>query len=124
MSANLTPEERARILIDEQLVAAGWVLQNRQKIDLVNYVQTIPYDNKQQLYQIYREMIPKAKTFLKYIKTKNQKKPATLIEYVSKHFECSLGEAEEYIDILREVGTRRVLYDMGLEDKEIKKLLK
>jgi hypothetical protein len=93
-------------------------------IDLVNYVQTIPYDNKQQLYQIYREMIPKAKTFLKYIKTKNQKKPATLIEYVAKHFECSLGEAEEYIDILREVGTRRVLYDMGLEDKEIKKLLK
>ena len=93
-------------------------------IELVNYIQTIPYDNKQQIYQIYREMIPKAKTFLKYLKTKNTKKPATLVEYVAKHFECSLGEAEEYIDILREVGTRRVLYDMGIEEKEIKKLLK
>jgi hypothetical protein len=93
-------------------------------IELVNYIQIIPYDNKQQLYQIYREMIPKAKTFFKYIKTKTQKKPVTVLEYVAKHFECSLGEAEEYIDILREHGTRRVLYDMGLEDKEIKKLLK
>jgi hypothetical protein len=93
-------------------------------IELVNYIQTIPYDNKQQIYSIYREMIPKAKTFLKYLKSKRDKKPATLVEYVAKHFECSLGEAEEYIDILREVGTRRVLYDMGVEEKEIKKLLK
>lgn len=93
-------------------------------IELVNYIQTIPYDNKQQIYQIYREMIPKAKTFLKYLKSKRDKKPATLVEYVAKHFECSLGEAEEYIDILREKGTRRVLYDMGVDEKEIKKLLK
>ena len=93
-------------------------------IELANYIQTIPYENKQQTYQIYREMIPKQKTFLKYIKSRTKRQPATLVEYVAKYFECSLGEAEEYIDILRENGTRRVLYDMGLEDKEIKKLLK
>jgi hypothetical protein len=93
-------------------------------IELVNYIQTIPYDKKKQIYSIYREMIPKAKTFLKYIKTKTTKKPVVLTEYVAKHFECSLGEAEEYIDILREHGTRRILYDMGVEEKEIKKLLK
>jgi hypothetical protein len=93
-------------------------------IELVNYIQTLPYENKQQIYQIYREMIPKQKTFLKYIKSRTKRKPATLVEYVAKHFECSLGEAEEYIDILRENGTRRVLYDMGVEDKEIDKLLK
>jgi len=93
-------------------------------IELANYIQTIPYDNKQQIYQIYREMIPKQKTFLKYVKSRTKKQPATLVEYIAKHFECSLGEAEEYIDILRENGTRRVLYDMGVEDKEIDKLLK
>jgi type I restriction enzyme R subunit len=38
MSANLTPEERARVLIDEQLTQAGWVVQDRKKIDLVNHV--------------------------------------------------------------------------------------
>ena len=93
-------------------------------VELANYVQTLPYENKQQTYTIYREMIPKTKVFLKYIKSRNKKQNTTLVEYVAKHFECSLGEAEEYIDILREAGTRSILYRMGLEDKEINKLLK
>ena len=38
MSANLTPEERARVLIDEQLIQAGWVVQDRKDIDLVNHI--------------------------------------------------------------------------------------
>jgi hypothetical protein len=93
-------------------------------VELANYVQTLSYENKQQTYIIYREMIPKTKVFLKYIKSRNKKQNTTLVEYVAKHFECSLGEAEEYIDILREAGTRSILYRMGLEDKEINKLLK
>jgi hypothetical protein len=93
-------------------------------VELANYVQTLPYENKQQTYQIYREMIPKTKVFLKYIKSKNKKQPATLVEYVAKYFECGLGEAEEYIDILRETGTRSILYKMGVDEKETEKLLK
>jgi hypothetical protein len=93
-------------------------------IELVNYIQTIPYDNKKQLYNIYREMIPKAKTFFKYLKTNRKKKNTEVIEYIAQYFQCSLGEAEEYLDILREVGARRVLYDMGVSDKEADKLLK
>jgi type I restriction enzyme, R subunit len=38
MTASLTPEERARLLIDEQLVQAGWVVQDRKNIDLVNNI--------------------------------------------------------------------------------------
>jgi hypothetical protein len=93
-------------------------------IELVNYIQTIPYDNKQQIYSIYREMIPKAKTFFKYLKTTRKKQNTDVIEYIAEYFECSLGEAEEYLDILRETGARRVLYDMGVNDKEADKLLK
>lgn len=93
-------------------------------IELSNYIQTLPYENKQQTYQIYREMIPKTKVFLKYIKSKNKKQPSTLVEYVAKYFECGLGEAEEYIDILRETGTRSILYKMGVDEKETEKLLK
>ena len=37
MFASLNPEEQARVLIDAQLVAAGWVVQNREAIDLVNH---------------------------------------------------------------------------------------
>ena len=101
-----------------------YVSMNINYVELANYVQTLSYENKQQTYIIYREMIPKTKVFLKYIKSKNKKQNTTLVEYVAKHFECSLGEAEEYIDILREAGTRSILYRIGLEDKEIEKLLK
>jgi len=38
MFASLSPEEQARVLIDEQLVAAGWVVQDREAIDLVNHL--------------------------------------------------------------------------------------
>ncbi len=38
MAANLTPEERARVLIDAQLTQAGWSVQDRKQIDLVNHV--------------------------------------------------------------------------------------
>ena len=101
-----------------------YVSMNINYIQLANYIQTIPYDNKKQIYSIYREMIPKQKTFLKYLKSKRTKKPTTLLEYVAKHFECSLGEAEEYIDLLRDHGVRGILYQMGIEDKEVDKLLK
>jgi hypothetical protein len=97
---------------------------NQNFIELVNFVQTVPYDQKKQIYLIYKEMIPKRKMFFKWIKSNTKKKPTTLVEYVAKYFECGLGEAEEYIDILREHGVQRILHDMGLDDKEIKKLLK
>jgi len=93
-------------------------------IELVNYIQTIPYNNKKQLYNVYKEMLPKQKTFFKYLKVTQRKKRVELEEYIAKHFECSLGEAEEYIDILRENGVRSILYKMGMDDKEIDKLLK
>jgi len=93
-------------------------------IELVNYVQTTPYDNKKQLYNIYKEMIPKQKTFFKYLKVTKRKTNLQAIDYVAKHFECSLGEAEEYMDLLRENGVRGILYKMGISDKEVDKLLK
>jgi hypothetical protein len=96
----------------------------QEYVELSNYIQTVPYDKKKQIYSIYKEMIPKRKMFFKWTKSNTKKKPTTLVEYVAKYFECGLGEAEEYIDILREHGVQRILHDMGLDDKEIKKLSK
>lgn len=93
-------------------------------IELVNYVQRIPYENKQQIYSIYREMIPKRKVFLKYIGSKKKKQNLELADYIAQYFHCSLGEADEYIDILQKKGVRSILYKMGMEDKTIDKLLK
>jgi hypothetical protein len=101
-----------------------YVSMDIQYIELVNYVQTIPYDSKKQIYQIYREMIPKRKTFFKYLKTNRKKRNNELADYIAKYFECSLGEADEYIDLLRKNGVTSILHEMGVDEKEIKKLLK
>lgn len=93
-------------------------------IDIVNYVQKITPTNKKQIYTIYREMIPKQKVWLKYTKSQTPKKNAELVDYIAEYFECSLGEADHYIDILRETGVRSILWKMGIDEKESDKLVK
>ena len=101
-----------------------YVSMNMDYIDVVNYVQKINPNNKKQIYSIYREMIPKQKVWLKYIKSQTPKKNAELVEYVADYFECSLGEADHYIDILRENRVRSILWEMGIDEKEQNKLVK
>jgi len=93
-------------------------------IDIVNYVQKINPTNKKQIYSIYREMIPKQKVWLKYVKSQTPKKNDELVNYIAEYFECSLGEADHYIDIIRETGVRSILWQMGIDEKEQNKLVK
>jgi hypothetical protein len=69
-------------------------------------------------------MIPKKNVYLKYIKSSKKNKSKEVAEYVAKYYECSLGEADHYIDILRENGVRDVLWKMGIDKKEQDKLVK
>jgi hypothetical protein len=97
---------------------------NPEYIEFVNLVQTFPYTDKEKIYNIYLYMIPRKKMFLKYIKSSTKKKQEKLLRYVASYYECSLGEANEYIDILRENGVKDILNKMGVDEKEQKKLLK
>ena len=97
---------------------------NPEYIEFVNLVQTFPYSDKEKIYNIYLYMIPKKNMFHKYIKSSKKKKQESLLKHVASYYECSLGEAEEYIDILRETGVKSILTKLGVEEKEIKKLLK
>ena len=93
-------------------------------LQLVNYVQKINPQNKKQVYSIYREMIPKKKVYLKYIKNENKRNYQELAEYIADYLECSLGEADRYIDLLQVVGVRSILWKMGVEEDETEKLIK
>ena len=97
---------------------------NPEYIEFVNLVQTFPYTDKEKIYNIYLYMIPKKKMFLKYIKSSTKKRQEKLLGYIASYYECSLGEANEYIDILRENGVKDILNKMGVDEKEQKKLLK
>ena len=93
-------------------------------IDVVNYVQKISPQNKKQIYTIYREMIPKKKLWLKYIKNENKRNYQELAEYIAEYLECSLGEPDHYIDILKDTGVRGILWNMGVNKEEAEKLIK
>ena len=97
---------------------------NIDYIEIVNFVQKIPLTEKEKYYTLYCQMIPKKNVFLKYIKSNKKTKPQEVVEYVAKYYECSLGEADHYIDIIREPGVRSILWQMGIDQKEQDKLVK
>jgi len=101
-----------------------FISMNIEYCELAEYAQIFPYEEKEQLYNFYREMIPKKKVFLKYIKDQSKKKNGELIKILAEHFECSFREAEDYIDVLEKNIIKQILETRGIEEKEIKKLVK
>jgi hypothetical protein len=73
-------------------------------------------------------IIPKSRTFLKYMKpASSEKYEKWIVELVSKYYEVSETEAEEYVDILYTIkGGHQVLHNIaesyGTDPKIIKKL--
>jgi hypothetical protein len=62
-------------------------------IELVNYVQTIPYTEKKKYYTVYKSLLPKQNVWLKYIKSKMKQPTTELVDALSKIYECSTREA-------------------------------
>ena len=93
-------------------------------VELANIAQKFPLNEKEKIYNIYKTMLPKKKMFLKYVKKQNKHTYEDLLQYVADYYQCSLGEAEEYIDIIREAGVRGILWEMGVNEKETDKLIK
>lgn len=101
-----------------------FVSMNQDYIELVNYIQTIPYENKEQVYNVYKEMLPKKKGFFRYIKKGSKMRNRELLRHVSEYFECSIKEADENIKILDREDLVTILTSRGVEIKEQKTILK
>ena len=97
---------------------------NPEYIEFVNLIQNIPYTEKEKIYKLYLYMIPKKNMFLKYIKSTRTKTREELLQHLASHYECSLREADEYYHMLHNDTIKSILKKRGIEDKEIKKLLK
>jgi hypothetical protein len=93
-------------------------------IDITNYIQIIPYNEKEKIYKIYCDMIPKKNVFLKYIKSSKKRSPDSVLQYIALEYTCSLGEAEEYSYIIGKSGVENILIKHGVDEKLQKKLLK
>jgi hypothetical protein len=97
---------------------------NPDYIELVNEVQALPPSNKKQIYSIYREYIPKNNKWSKYVKSSSKEFDKDLVLQLKKHFNVSAREIKDYLKILDKKEVQSILNKQGLEEKEIKKLLK
>jgi hypothetical protein len=93
-------------------------------VEIADYAQSMLPTMKKEIYNFYKEMIPKRKVWLQYIKTKNKQINKELVEKIAEYYEVGTSDARSYINIITEEGIYTILGEMGLDNKEIKKLLK
>tara|TARA_R110000824_G_scaffold36287_2_gene112947 strand:+ start:8275 stop:8715 length:441 start_codon:yes stop_codon:yes gene_type:complete len=92
--------------------------------ELANIAQSLMPNNKRDIYNFYKEMLPKRKAYFRYIKSKNKTTNNDLLNKIAFYFKVGEAEADAYINILGKEGMVTILTEMGLDKKEIKKLLK
>jgi hypothetical protein len=93
-------------------------------VELVNYVQTIPYTEKQKYYTVYCKLLPKQNVWLKYIKSKMKQPTVELVSALADIMKCSRREAANAVMILDNDHLEEVLYKAGYQDKEVAKMFK
>ena len=93
-------------------------------VEVADYAQSMLPTMKKEIYNFYREMIPKRKVWLQYIKSKTKTINKDLIEDIAKYYEVGAADATSYIAVMTKEEISIVLSEMGKDNKEIKKLLK
>ena len=99
-----------------------FISMNPDYIEVVNYVQDFPPQEKRMIYSIYKEFIPKNNKWNKYIKSNIKQPNKDLVTHIKNYYKCSAKEAKEYLGILDRTDVDSILTNLGLEKKEIKKL--
>jgi hypothetical protein len=93
-------------------------------VEVADYAQSMLPTMKKEIYNFYKEMIPKRKVWLQYIKSKTKTINKDLIEDIAKYYEVGVADATSYIAVMAKEEISIILSEMGKDNKEIKKLLK
>lgn len=107
-----------------------WLSMNPNYVDLVNELQqyTIGQLDARETYNLYYDLLPKQKSYSKYIKGKKADKyNIELVDLLSNHFLISRKEVTDYLDITLEESkntVKEIIKKYGKTDKEADKLLK
>ena len=116
---------------DQQKLFNGYMINkflsmNAKYIEVVNYVQGLNIKDSKKLYEVYCFLIPQSKnTYSPFIKSTTKKLYSPeLLKHISEQFECATSEAEEYIQMTDKEWLEEILTSRGVDEKEIKKLLK
>jgi hypothetical protein len=119
---SFTPEQHK---VFNNFMIHKFLSMNPKYIEIVNYIQGLNIQSNKKLYELYCWMIPQSKnTYSPYIKSNSKKPSPEAAQYVSEYFECSLTEAEEYISFTDKKWLENILTVKGIDEDQIKKLVK
>jgi len=96
----------------------------RGYVNIANIAQRFHPTDKRGIYNFYCEMLPKKKMFLRYIKSKIKSSSKEVKQHIATYYQCSLDEANEYIKLLGKKNITNIFNKLGIEGKEVKKLIK
>jgi hypothetical protein len=111
----------------EPFMVNRFLSMNMEFLELVNELQmyTIGQLSPKDVYKLYLDILPKKRSFDKYIKAKGSDKYNTnVLDYLSQYFEVSHREVKDYLDILTKDEVTEIIQKFGVDKKEIKKWLK
>ena len=74
------------------------------------------------VYQFYCSLLPKKKTYLKYLSGKKEKTNDKVVPFIMEYFEVSKLQAADYYDLMSKEDLKLLLKKFGKSDKEIKKM--
>ena len=79
-------------------------------------------DKPSEGYKLYLDVLPKKKTWDKYIKSKKEEKyDKNVLEYLARYYQVSNREVKDYLEILSKEEVSDILKKYGVDKKEIKK---
>jgi len=93
---DLTEEEKAAV---NPYMLHRFISMKQEYLDIVNLIQKYQNLPAKAIYKFYCDVLPKQKTYFKYIKASGKQDNET-IKYIAEYFSCSQREAKDYIDIL------------------------
>ena len=96
-------------------------------IEIVNMFQvySIGTLSSKDVYEFYRNLLPKGKRFNKYIKGKKDKKyEPELINLLVNYFNCSKLNVMEYLELISKEELKFILESYGVEPKKVRKYIK
>ena len=93
-------------------------------LPFVNHFQkyTIEVMPPKAVYQFYCNLLPKKKTYLRYLSGKKENVNEKVVSYIMKYFEVSKNQSVDYYQLMSREELILLLKKFGNSDKEIKKM--
>jgi pullulanase/glycogen debranching enzyme len=92
-------------------------------IETINEVQKYQVPNRDH-YNIYLQLLPKKKLFLRWIKPKSKKYNKDIISKIAAFYKEGTRQINQSLECLEEQNIIHILENMGMQSKEIIKSLK